>query len=91
MTTLRTVSGEWSEITQLVQPASSVSATAFGDRIFIYGGEKSDRTDSCVVQCYDTMLRTVSVITTLPVNCKLSRAVMCDNDTYLILFDGKVR
>ena len=33
---LLTVSGEWSEITQLVQPASSVSATAFGDRIFIY-------------------------------------------------------
>ncbi|KAK7101410.1 hypothetical protein V1264_019796 [Littorina saxatilis] len=82
--------GEWTEIAQLVQPASSVSATALGDRIFIYGGEKSDRTDSCVVQCYDTSLRTVTVIAALPVNCKLSRAVMCDNDTYLILFDGKV-
>ncbi|KAL8599588.1 hypothetical protein ACOMHN_065197 [Nucella lapillus] len=82
--------GEWMEVAQLVQPASSVSATAFGDRIFIYGGEKSDRTDSCVVQCYDTTLRTVSVIASLPVNCKLSRAVMCDNNTYLILFDGKV-
>ena len=83
-------SGEWNEIAQLVQPASSVSATALGDRIYIYGGEKSDRTDACVVQCYDTVSRTVTVIAALPVNCKLSRAVMCDNDTYLILFDGKV-
>nr|KAG5702248.1 hypothetical protein BaRGS_030603 [Batillaria attramentaria] len=83
-------SGEWSEVAQLIQPASSVSATALGDRIFIYGGEKSDRTDSCVVQCYDSTLRTVTVVASLPVNCKLSRAVMCDSDTYLILFDGKV-
>lgn len=84
--------GEWTEIAQLVQPASSVSATALGDRVFIYGGEKSDRTDSCVVQCYDTNLKTVSVIASeLPVNCKLSRAVMCDSNSYLILFDGKVR
>lgn len=82
--------GDWTEVAQLVQPASSVSATALGDRIFIYGGEKSDRTDSCVVQCYDTTMRTVTVIASLPVNCKLSRAAMCDCDTYLILFDGKV-
>lgn len=73
-----------------MQPVSSVSATALGDRIFIYGGERMDRTDSCVIQCYDTGLRTVTVMASLPVNCKLSRAVMCDNNCFLILFDGKV-
>ncbi|XP_076447747.1 kelch-like protein 24 [Babylonia areolata] len=82
--------GEWVEVAHLEQPVSSVSATAFGDRIFIFGGERNDSTDACVVQCFDTALRTVSVVSSLPLNSKLSRAVVCDNDTYLMLFDGKV-
>lgn len=83
-------SGEWVEAAQLVQPVSSVSATAFGDRIFIFGGERNDSSDACVVQCFDTTLRSVTIVSSLPVNSKLSRAVVCDNDAYLMLFDGKV-
>ena len=87
---LTCTTGEWTEVDQLIQPASSVSATAHGDQIFVYGGEKSDRTDSCVVQCYHTVSRAVSVVASLPVNCKLSRAVVCDQNSYLVLFDGQV-
>ncbi|KAL8588071.1 hypothetical protein ACOMHN_067317 [Nucella lapillus] len=83
-------SGEWVEAAQLVQPVSSVSATAFGDRIFVLGGERNDSTDACVVQCFDTTLRSVTIVSNLPVNSKLSRAVVCDNYAYLMLFDGKV-
>ena len=78
------------QVGNLITPVSSISATATKDKILVFGGETNDRTDTHAIQCFDTQTHTTSIIAHLPLACKLSRATVCNNCTYIILYNGKI-
>ncbi|KAK3753419.1 hypothetical protein RRG08_056312 [Elysia crispata] len=81
---------EWVEVGNLLTPVSSISASATKDKILVFGGETNDRNDTASVQCFDTQTHATSIITQLPLACKLTRATVCNNCTYIILYNGKI-
>lgn len=81
---------EWVEVGNLIIPVSSISATATKDKILVFGGETNDRTDTGAIQCFDTQTHQTTIIAQLPIACKLTRATVCNNCTYIILYNGKI-
>ncbi|ESP04945.1 hypothetical protein LOTGIDRAFT_109572 [Lottia gigantea] len=80
----------WREVAKLAVPVSSVSAAALKDKIFIFGGETNTKSDTNSIQCYDTNLKCTTIIGELPMTCKLTRSVVCDDQIYIVLFDGQI-
>lgn len=81
---------EWSQVGELRTPVSSVSAAALGDVVYVFGGEKNDKTDVGEIQCFNIRTHAISSMGVLPAPCKLTRAVVCDEFTYMVMFDGRI-
>lgn len=83
--------GTWELVGELAVPVSSFSSALIGDCIYIFGGEKNDKKDTAVVQCYDTRHKqSYKLDTKIPLACKLTKSVVCNNRVFLIFFDGRV-
>ncbi|XP_041348058.1 kelch-like protein 6 [Gigantopelta aegis] len=82
--------GGWTESGELDIGVSSVSASMLGEKIFIFGGEKNDKTDVHSIQCYDIKTEQVTVVADLSKSCKLCRSVICDEKVYVVTYDGEV-
>ena len=82
--------GVWTQAGELPIPVSSISAAVLGERIYIFGGERNDKTDVSSIQCYDINTEEVTIAAELLKSCKLCRSVICDEKIYVVTYDGEV-
>ncbi|KAK3087042.1 hypothetical protein FSP39_000933 [Pinctada imbricata] len=80
----------WRKAGELVQGVRSMSAAVLREKIFIFGGILQNDVETDSVQCYDTRLQTCSLISHLPSPCKLTKAVVCEKQVYVIGTDGSI-
>lgn len=80
----------WDEVAQLPIPVSSFSCAVTGEKILLFGGEKNDKTDTGVVQCFDTRTNECTKITSLSIISKLTKAVTSGRRIFIIFFSGKI-
>ncbi|KAI8781549.1 kelch protein 24 [Biomphalaria glabrata] len=80
----------WIEVGALAVPVSSTSATSYNEKILLFGGESCDRIETATIQCFDTKTQTASVIGQLPIASKLTRAIVCDSYSYVVLTNGTI-
>ncbi|XP_045214913.1 kelch-like protein 24 isoform X1 [Mercenaria mercenaria] len=80
----------WDEVAQLPIPVSSFSSAVTGEKILLFGGEKNDKTDTGVVQCFDTRTNECTKITSLSIISKLTKAVTSGRRIFIIFFSGKI-
>ncbi|KAJ8302553.1 hypothetical protein KUTeg_018949 [Tegillarca granosa] len=81
---------KWSNAGDLPLGVRSTSASAIGEKIYVFGGITESDKDTMAVQCFDTRLHTVSHIANLPFSCRLTRTVTLDTTVYVIVPDGRV-
>lgn len=80
----------WDEVAQLPIPVSSFSSAVTGEKILLFGGEKNDKSDTGVVQCFDTRTNECTKITSLSIISKLTKTVTSGKRIFIIFFSGKV-
>lgn len=80
----------WEEVAQLPIPVSSFSSAVTGEKILLFGGEKNDKTDTGIVQCFDTRTNECTKITSLSIISKLTKAVTSGRRIFIIFFSGKI-
>lgn len=74
----------------LAVPVRSASAAVDREKIYLFGGVTSADFDTKVVQCFDTRLKTCTIVCELPVYCRLSSAISHDHKIYLVCPDGDI-
>jgi len=84
------VQDAWEEVAQLPTPVSSFSSAVSGEKILLFGGEKNDKMDTGIVQCFDTRTNECTKINSLTIISKLTKAVTSGNRIFIIFFSGKV-
>ncbi|WAQ96762.1 KLHL6-like protein [Mya arenaria] len=80
----------WEEVAQLPTPVSSFSSAVSGEKILLFGGEKNDKTDTGIVQCFDTRTNECTRINSLTIISKLTKAVTSGRRIFIIFFSGKI-
>ncbi|KAL4240322.1 Kelch repeat and BTB [Mactra antiquata] len=80
----------WEDVAQLPIPVSSFSSAVTGEKVLLFGGEKNDKTDTGVVQCFDTKSNECTKITSLSIISKLTKAVTSGQRVFIIFFSGKI-
>ncbi|XP_052262138.1 kelch-like protein 24 isoform X2 [Dreissena polymorpha] len=80
----------WEEVSQLPTPVSSFSSAVSGERILLFGGEKNDKTDTGIVQCFDTRTNQCTNLNSLTIISKLTKAVTSGRRIFIIFFSGKI-
>lgn len=80
----------WEEVAQLPIPVSSFSSAVSGEKVLLFGGEKNDKTDTGIVQCFDTRNNECTKITSLSIISKLTKAVTSGQRIFIIFFSGKI-
>lgn len=81
---------KWSNAGDLVLGVRSTSASVIGEKIFVFGGITESDKDSNSVQCFDSRMRTCTVVGDLPFTCRLTRTVSLDTRVYVLAPDGRV-
>lgn len=82
--------GSWEDASYLAVPVRSASAAVDREKIYLFGGVTSADFDTKVVQCFDTRLKTCTIVCELPVYCRLSSAISHDHKIYLVCPDGDI-
>lgn len=82
--------GSWEDAGYLAVPVRSASAAVDREKIYLFGGVTSADFDTKVVQCFDTRLKTCTIVCELPVYCRLSSAISHDHKIYLVCPDGDI-
>lgn len=82
--------GSWEDAGYLAVPVRSASSAVDREKIYLFGGVTSADFDTKVVQCFDTRLKTCSIVCELPVYCRLSSAITYDYKIYLVCPDGDI-
>lgn len=80
----------WTSCGQLSTPIRSTTAAVNKEKIFVFGGLLADEKETNIIQCFDTRLKTCSIVGDLPYACKLSRAVVCDKRVFIVCTDGNI-
>ena len=80
----------WEEVAQLPIPVSSFSSAVSGEKILLFGGEKNDKTDTGIVQCFDTRTNECHRYNSLSIISKLTKAVTSGRRIFIIFFSGKI-
>lgn len=80
----------WEEVAQLPTPVSSFSSAVSGEKILLFGGEKNDKTDTGIVQCFDTRTNECHRYNSLSIISKLTKAVTSGRRVFIIFFSGKI-
>ena len=73
-------------------PVSSMTAAVIGSKIYVFGGKKSDRTPTAVIQYFDTESKESGLAGELPSECagQIGRAVNHDKRLILVFRDGSI-
>lgn len=82
--------GEWEDCGYLSTPVRSASSAVDREKIFLFGGVTGENFDTKIVQCFDTRRNICTVISQLPVFCRLSSALGYQRKILIICPDGKV-
>ncbi|XP_061169051.1 kelch-like protein 24 [Saccostrea echinata] len=82
--------GEWEDCGYLSTPVRSASSAVDREKIFLFGGVTGENFDTKIVQCFDTRRNTCSVISQLPVFCRLSSAIGYQRKVIIVCPDGKI-
>ncbi|XP_062603562.1 kelch-like protein 24 [Saccostrea cucullata] len=82
--------GEWEDCGYLSTPVRSASSAVDREKIFLFGGVTGENFDTKIVQCFDTRRNTCSVVSQLPVFCRLSSAFGYQRKVVIICPDGKI-
>lgn len=80
----------WEECANLKLPVSSFSSAVSGEKIYLFGGEKNDKMDTGVIQCFDTTTNECSQVATLSIISKLTKTVTSGRRIFIIFFSGKI-
>jgi hypothetical protein len=83
-------SGEWEDCGYLSTPVRSASSAVDREKIFLFGGVTGENFDTKIVQCFDTRRNVCTIISQLPVFCRLSSALGYQRKILIICPDGKV-
>ncbi|KAK3090815.1 hypothetical protein FSP39_014903 [Pinctada imbricata] len=77
---------------ELVVPVSSMTAAVIGSRIYTFGGKKSDKTATDLIQYFDTSNGEREVVGNLPPDCAgvIGRAVQYEDRLFLVFRNGSV-
>ncbi|XP_033755648.1 kelch-like protein 24 [Pecten maximus] len=81
---------KWTNAGDLVLGVRSTSASVIGEKVFVFGGITESDKDSNSVQCFDSRMRTCTIIGDLPFTCRLTRTVSLDTNVYVLAPDGRV-
>ena len=82
--------GTWEDAGYLALAVRSASVAVDKEKIYLFGGVTSEDFDTKVVQCFDTRLKTCTVVCELPVYCRLSSAIAHEHKMYLVCPDGVI-
>jgi hypothetical protein len=72
--------GSWEDASYLAVPVRSASAAVDREKIYLFGGVTSADFDTKVVQCFDTRLKTCTIVCELPVYCRVSQVTSDHNE-----------
>ncbi|KAL3859125.1 hypothetical protein ACJMK2_009357 [Sinanodonta woodiana] len=81
---------EWRHVGDLLIGIRSMSASALGEKLFVFGGITNSERDTDAIQVFDTRSETSSIIGDLPFSCRLSRSIGFDDHVFIILPDGRI-
>ncbi|KAK3084794.1 hypothetical protein FSP39_019136 [Pinctada imbricata] len=81
----------WEEAGHLATAVSCFTVIILDDKIYTFGGEKNNRVDTALIQCYDiTTQQTSKLSARIPMACKLTRSCVINDRIFLIFYDGRV-
>ena len=83
-------SNSWQTVGELKHAVDAMSASVLGGRIYLFGGWLGFAEETNIIQCFDTITQTCSVIANLPSPCKDSRAITFNKKTYIVTANGEV-
>ncbi|XP_067671813.1 kelch-like protein 24a [Haliotis asinina] len=81
---------EWNQCGHMAEAVWGMSAAVCGENVFLMGGYIDRETPTNIIQMYDPTRKTCSVVSSLPFPCGLSRAVVSDNNIYLLCPTGSI-
>ncbi|KAL3859137.1 hypothetical protein ACJMK2_009369 [Sinanodonta woodiana] len=81
---------KWRHVGDLLIGIRSMSASAIGEKIYVFGGITDCDRDTATIQVFDTRSETLTIFGDLPFSCRLTRAVSCDDHVFIILPDGRI-
>ncbi|XP_069101205.1 kelch-like protein 24 [Argopecten irradians] len=88
----RSLSNCWSEIGTLVHPVENMGYVSYNKKIYLFGGKNSEEIVTDVVQCFDTITNTTTLLTrTLPASDMCLNGATLNGQIYVVGLEGCFR